>query len=36
VPHGPAPDADILGRKVFLWTVFSAIAFAASAYWLVS
>jgi hypothetical protein len=36
VAHGPAPDVDTLGRKVFLWTVLSAIAFAASAYFLVS
>ena len=33
---GPAPDVHTLGRTVFLWTVASAIAFAVSAYFLVS
>ena len=32
----PAPDADTLGRKVFWWTVLSAVAFATAAYWLVA
>jgi len=32
---GPVPDAEHVGRTVFLWTVASAIAFAVSAYLLV-
>jgi hypothetical protein len=29
-------DPNVLGRKFFLWTVWSALAFAVSAYFLVS
>jgi len=32
---GADPDINVVGRKVFMWTVLSALAFALSAYLLI-